>query len=271
MATVTNPALSAFVQQIGNELRLAQVLIRRSLEGFELRHEADRETAASLLREITPKELRALAQFTIAGAFRPLKSAPNLQTGWRLPVRDELEFERVLNEFYPGAVADWFAAQSADPPVTGYREFTARQTGMYRVTTMLTDAQAAGVVRACCHASFCLKRRLWTVDGYVTDDGREKSLIPCLEPCALLLEFARKSTRVEQEVKMKMELSPGEIATLSAALRTALEHPDPVVLEADFDSPNNPRRLRLLFEKLEAVSQPPIMAGENQGRSVSQS
>jgi 4Fe-4S binding protein/cobalt chelatase family protein len=263
MATVTNPALDAFVQQIGNELRLAQVLIRRNSEGFELQHEADRDTAAPSLREIALKELRALAQFTAAGAFRPLKSAPNLQFGWRLLVADATELEGALDVLYPGAVADWFAAQSADPPVTHYREFTARQTGMYRITTMLTDAQAAGVMRACCHPSFCLKRRRWTVDGHAPDDDKEKSLIPCLEPCALLLEFARKSTRMEQEEKVKLELSPGEIATLSAALRTALEHPEPASREADFNSPNNPRRLRLLFEKLAAVPQPAVVAEDN--------
>jgi hypothetical protein len=203
-----------------------------------------------------------LAQFTAAGAFRPLKSAPNLQSGWRLVVKDDVELGSALDQLYPGAAADWFAAQSSDPPVAHYREFTARQTGMYRITTLLTDAQAAGAARACCHPSFCLKRRIWTVNGLTPDDDAGKSLIPCLEPCALLLEFARKVMRIEQEDKVKLELSPDEIATLSAALRTALEHPDPVSREADFNSPKNPRRLRLLFDKLAAVPQPEILAEE---------
>jgi hypothetical protein len=96
---------------------------------------------------------------------------------------------------YPGAVADWFATQAAQPPVTSYREFTSRQTGMYRITTHLDDAAVAAVIHACCHKDFCLKRRLWTVEGAAPDAADAKSLIPCLEPCAILLEAARKAAR----------------------------------------------------------------------------
>jgi len=254
MATGNNPAISAFVAQIAKELQFGQVLIRRCVTGgFELRHVSDRERGVETLREIKSNEFRPLTQFTAAGVFRPLKSAPNLQCGWRVLAREEAELEIALNTLYPGAVSDWFAAQSPDPPVTHYREFTARQTGMYRITTLLTDAQAAGVTRACCDANFCLKRRLWTTDGLAPDSAVDKSLIPCLEPCALLLEFARKVTRIEQAEKVKLELSPDEIVTLRTALQTALAHPNPILREADFNAPDNPRRLRLMCEKLAAV------------------
>jgi hypothetical protein len=221
--------------------------------GFELRHFDDRERPAETLRELRPGDLRALAQFTAGGGFRPLKSAPNLQRGWVARVPGDAELELAVNQLYPGAVADWFASQSPQPPVTDYREFTGRQTGMYRLTTMLSDPQAAQVTRACCHKSFCLKRRLWTVTGAAPEAVEEKSLVPCLEPCALLLELARKAMRIEQEEQMKLELSPAEAATLAAALRIALSHPDPAAREADFDSPTNPRRLQLLLEKLAAL------------------
>ena len=256
MFALNNPALRAFATQVVRELQVAQVLIRACRTGFELRHVTDREAAIQSLREINAGELRALAQFAADGAFRPLKAAPNLRAGWRLPVKDDAELGRALDELYPGAVADWFAAQSPEPPVTHFRAFTARQSGMYRVTALLTDAQASAVARACCHSGFCLKRRLWTVDGLAPDNGAEKSLIPCLEPCALLLEFARKATRMEQQGKVKLELSSDEIASLNAALRFALDHPDPAAREADFDAPDNPRRLRLMFDKLSAVARP---------------
>jgi hypothetical protein len=69
---------------------------------------------------------------------------------------------------------------------------------------------------------------------------------------------------MEQEAKVKLELSPDEIATLSAALRTALEHPDPAAREADFSSPANPRRLRLLLDKLPAAAQSKAASGEEE-------
>lgn len=250
MSAFRNPAVQAFVAQLPNELLLAQVLIRRAAPGYELRHADDRDRPAKTLRELPLPDLRSLAQFTAGGAFRPLKSAPNLPAGWRLPVNDDVELERALNELYPGAVADWFAARMPGTPVTHYRDFTSRQTGMYRLAAMVSDPQAAQVIRACCHPAFCLKRRLWTVNGLPPDSVEEKSLIPCLEPCALLLELARKAMRIEQEEKVGLELSPGEAKSLAAALDTALARPDPGGREADFNEPGNPRRLRLLREKV---------------------
>jgi hypothetical protein len=137
--------------------------------------------------------------------------------------------------------------------VTHYREFTERQTGMYRVTTMLNDGQAAQMTRACCHRRFCLKRRLWTVGGLPTDNSGEKSLIPCLEPCAILLEFARKAWRIEQENEAPLATAASvELESLQSALEVALNAPSSVEREADFNSPTNPRRLQLAIEKLKS-------------------
>lgn len=209
---MTNPALEKFVAQIGSELLLAQLLIIRRERGYELRHVADRATASDNLRPTQLHELRSLAQFTAAGAFRPLKSAPSLQSGWRAIVAGEAELESALNQLYPGAIADWFAAQSPQPPVTHYREFTGRQTGMYRITTKLDDTHAAQVIRACCDKELCLKRRLWTVAGLEPDPAAGKSLIPCLEPCAVLLESARKAVRSEQAGGQKAEVGSQQSA-----------------------------------------------------------
>ena len=249
-----HPALQAFVAQVGRELVFAQALIRRVEPGYELRHVADRDRAAETLRELRPNELRELARFTAGGAFRPLKAAPNLPAGWWLRAKDDAALETALSELYPGSIADWFAVQSSNPPVTNYREFSNRQTGMYRVTTMLDDAQAARVALACCHKHCCLKRRIWTANGLTAESVEEKSLIPCLEPCAILLEFARNAVRVEQEKKLRLELSPNEAVTLAVALRTALAHPDPTLREADFNAPGNPRRIRLLLEKIQPLA-----------------
>ncbi len=254
MATVHNPALQAFVAQIKDELLVAQVLIERTVSGYELHHIEDGDRGAFSLRGLRLSDLRALAQCTKSGAFRPLKSAPSLQNGWRLKVRDDAELEVALNQLYPGAIADWYAAQSPAAPVTDYRAFTNRQTGMYRIAKLLTDEQVCTVARACCHRNYCLKRRLWTVKGLGPESAGEKSLIPCLEPCAVLLEFARNTMRIEQEEKQPVELQSSDIATLNAALEAASNRVDEVGREADFGVPGNPRRARLLLEKLRPVS-----------------
>lgn len=227
------PDVAALAAAIQTELLFGQVLIRRTAAGFELRHAADRQSDPAGLRLLGGHEIRPLAQSTSTGAFRPLKSAPNLPAGWRILAAGDCALGDALDRLYPGAVADWFAARAAHPPVTSYRQFTARQTGIYRITTRLDNATAGAMIRACCPADFCLKRRLWTVEGLACDELSEKSLIPCLEPCAILLEFARKIACLEQEPEPPPS---GEPSAGPAA-------------EGDFSVPHNPRRARFVLEK----------------------
>jgi hypothetical protein len=196
---IDNPALKAFVAQLGDETLLAQVLIRRTTPGYELRHNADRDATAESLRVVRPDEARSLAQFTASGEFRPLKAAPTLLTGWRIQASSDGQLELALSGLYSGALADWHAAQTPNPPVTNYRSCVERQSGMYRITAKLSDAQATAVITRGCDAVNCLKRRLWTVAGLEPDAAGRKSIIPCLEPCAVLLELARKAARAGEE------------------------------------------------------------------------
>jgi hypothetical protein len=246
----TNPALSAFLEALVEGLVFGLVEVCRKGNDFELRHHRDACEPDTALRAVQCNELPVLAQCTESGQFRPLKSAPNLRQGWRLVVASPRELERALETLHPGGLADWFAARSSKPPVTNYREFMGRQTGMYRITQRLTDAQAGGVIRATCAARFCVKRRLWSVDGLDPDPAGAKSLVPCLEPCALLLEVARRAMRTEQESKIDVPLASSEIASVVAGLEAAICQTASWQREADFADPANPRRLQLIVEKL---------------------
>ena len=198
MSPITNPALNALLAESldGEGFVLAHVVIRRNAgAGYDLRHVVDATTPVTQLRAVKVSELRNLAQFTIAGEFRPLKSAPTLVPGWRALAADPASLESALNQLYPGALADWFTARQAVPPVTHYREFAGRQTGMYQVTATLDDRRVGEVIAATCVPTACLKRRLWTVAGMAIDPSATKSCIPCLEPCALFLDAARRAAR----------------------------------------------------------------------------
>jgi hypothetical protein len=235
-----NPDVRAFLAALDTETVFGQVLVRRLEQGFELRHQSERAAAPETLATLIGSELRAWAQTAAGGAFRPLKSAPNLRAGWRAVAADGAALDLLLHYLYPGAVADWFAAQTPQPPLTSYRQFTAHQSGMYRITTMLTDDIAGAAIRACCHVDFCLKRRLWSVAGLEPDAAGQKSIIPCLEPCALMLEFARKAARLEQNTS-----PPAEEPMADAA-------------ESNFDAPNNPRRRRFSLEKQALAIKPAV-------------
>jgi hypothetical protein len=256
VSSIPNPALDAFIARVAPELLFGEVLVRKISDEFELTNIWDRGGAS--LRIVSLAELRDIAQFTAAKQFRPLKSAPTLQRGWRFIARNSSELDAALQHLYPGAVADWFAALQPHPPVTHYRDFTARQTGMYRVTT-LSDGDVVLVARACCRKEFCLKHRLWTVEGLAAETAGEKSLIPCLEPCALLLEFARTAARIEQQEKRGVSLARSEMETCATALEQMVSHPRADLREADFGAADNPRRAQLLLEKFK-----PMLATESE-------
>jgi hypothetical protein len=252
MATNTNPALTFFLASLKEEGEWAQIVIRRISAGYQLRHVADRLVASERLRLVSIPELRKLSLFSAQGQFRPIKAAPDLQSGWVMVCRDASELWRALQELYPGSIPDWYAVQSGTAQATNYREFTNRQSGMYRITQHHSDEQAALVIAACCAPRLCLKRRFWTVNGLAADQAESKSQIPCLEPCAVLLEFARKCARIEQEEKTALALSASEINSILAAINSAIDHPQPGMRMADVNSPTNPRRLQLLLEKCQS-------------------
>jgi hypothetical protein len=97
-----------------------------------------------------------------------------------------------------------------------------------------------------------LKQRLWTVEGLPPDAATEKSLLPCLEPCAVLLEFARAAVRLEQSEE-RGDGSAKETASFSVSeLEQVAESRPAEIREADFSTPQNPRRAQLALEKIKS-------------------
>jgi hypothetical protein len=250
MLLVENPAIAALVPTFDKELVIAQLLVRKTKSGFDLVHIDDGEVASGKLLRLTREELRRWVQRSDSDVYRPLKSSPSLAPGWTYHCADSDSLYDALQVIYPGFVPDWYATSLGQPPITHFREFTNRQSGMYRITQMLSDPQAADVICAVCDARFCLKRRLWSVAGLESDSPLNKSLIPCLEPCAILLEYARKSMRIEQEQKEAVFLAPSEVASIKAALGEVIDAKSTSSSEADASDPSNRRRLQLLLIKL---------------------
>ena len=251
VSAIANPAFEAFLEALGPEMVWGELLVRKTQDGFELCHAEDREVTQ--LQRVERSGLRQVVQFTAAKQFRPLKSAPTLQRGWNFVAADSLDLEMALQTVYPGSVADWFASRQPASPVTHYRPYTSRQSGMYRITAMLTDPQAARAIRAGCNRKFCLKQRLWTVEGLEPDRFDAKSAIPCLEPCAVLMEFARTAARLEQRSTAPVTLAADEVKAVGTLLEGQIQVGS-AIREADFSAPENPRRLQLILEKLTSAS-----------------
>lgn len=172
--------------------RLGQIVVRRVPEGWELRHREDGERDDLTVHQ-SPEAARHLANLDDAGRFRPLKTAPNLAHGWRLLVADEAALRRALDYFYPAMLGCAESFRRGELPAIPLRAKLGRQTGMYRVTQLITDEQARALIDRFCAG--CLKQRLWEIAApNPTPVRRTPGEWPllCHEACNLLVAEARK-------------------------------------------------------------------------------
>lgn len=192
--------------------------------GYELRHRVDADRpAAELTVHTDPEDASALALYDDAGAYRPLKTAPNLRHGWRLVVSDDKALRLALDQFYPARLGAWQAFQQGRLATTPLRETLGRQTGMYRVTAKLTDEQADALVgRLCRSDGGCLRTILWRRDAagtvassklppekfdpsydQTTGKAGGEGFVPllCQEACNLLVAEARAVVKGERPLE----------------------------------------------------------------------
>ena len=202
----TTQEFSAWLNAGGH--RVGQVEIQRTGEGWELRHADD---AGRDVETFTRwQDARAIANADDTGAFRPLKTAPNLRHGWRLVLRDAGEVRRALDFFYPAMLGVWLAQRSGQLVPVDLRATLARQTGMYRITQKLTDDQAQRLIGAQCRsAGGCLKIILWRISAGVpvatlpAEKFNAEDVAPgclpllCHEACNILVAGARKIVKSE--------------------------------------------------------------------------
>ena len=203
----TNKKLAAWLEN--GESRIGQVVVSRRGIGWELRHEADAQLTA-LTEHRGANAARALANLDDQGAYRPLKTAPNLRRGWVLLAEDLTQLRKAIEAFYPAMVGVWLAKCAGKLEAVPLRETLSRQTGMYRVTQKISDEQAQGLIgRTCDPQRGCLKTILWQIapEVPITSLPPEKFRAPeenhlplwCQEACNLLVAGARKVVKGEAE------------------------------------------------------------------------
>jgi sirohydrochlorin cobaltochelatase len=201
----TTGALAAWLGQGGH--RVGQVEVSRDGSGWELRHAADAERD-DLESFGDAEAARMLASMDEEGAYRPLKTAPNLRRGWRLVLAGPGEVRRALDFLYPAMLGVWLAEADGELAPVDLRETLGRQTGMYRVTQKLTDEQAQQLIARTCCPSACMKTILWRVDAgqpvsslpsekFMPDRDHGTLPLLCHEACNLLVAAARKVVKGE--------------------------------------------------------------------------
>ena len=251
-SSASNPAIQAFVDGLGEHSQIGEVHITAHEGRFELRHVKDREETASKLSPCSIQDLREVVATDTNSSFRPLKSSPDLRRGWTAAASTEETLWEILNVIYPGAIGDWFAQKQASTKPTSYQEFVGRQSGMYRGASKLSSIETQNLVAGCCSQQHCLKKRMWTTEGEPQRDDSTITPLLCREPCQLLLELARRTSKMLQEPQVSLELPQSEATALISILKQAGDSSKPVDRIADFSSALNPRRLDLLARRIES-------------------
>jgi len=222
---------------------------------YRLRHvdDAGGDAASGDLDVLADRrELTDMITEDDCGQYRPLKTAPNLPTGWILMDREWSEVLDAVGEIYPATIENWHRERHGRLDVDHYRETAERQTGIYDIVDELPREALEWVAQACCVDSQCLKRREWdeTPDEEL-DVPRGDGKFPCREPCSLLIAAARKWTRLEREASRtyEFELTPSEKAQLEEIVDAVAEGRAEEIREADVEEGANRYRVRYLRAK----------------------
>jgi DR2241 stabilising domain/4Fe-4S iron-sulfur cluster binding domain len=254
VAAASREAFAAWVNESTEGARtFGQVLIRSATPGYSLRHKDD-AGATDLKVHKDPRAAREIAKLTEDGEHRPLKSSPNLRSGWEIQVLSERELAVAMSYLYPAGVVHWHLWRVGKLEVTNFRENAARQSGIYKRIQRLSDKGLQDAARACCEDAVCLKKTLWNVDEKTPlEMERGEGEIPCPEPCSIFISFARRVRLFEQEERNldAAGFSPSEREDLAALVEAAATGKVRFAREAEFEQPLNKRRMR--YRKLTLV------------------
>lgn len=202
---------------------LGQVRVRALNDGYELRHVED-EFAEGLTEYVQPEAAREIARVNAEGAFRPIKTAPDLRRGWRLCLPDAEAVRLALEFFYPAALGMALAWEERRLQPGSLRSLLGRQTGMYRFANGITDTQAGEIIGRCCETSAkCLRRIIFPLDetqplpgesamrklGDAAGQVAGVRAIPllCMEACNHIVSAARKVARENHEAAERAKVA----------------------------------------------------------------
>jgi hypothetical protein len=246
-------ALEEGLSRTWGELHVAVRLGPGGVRQYEVRHAADEGADAAALETVDPAALEDLIRADADGRYRPLKTAPTLQSGWIAPELGPAACCDVVEAVYPATIANWHRERTGQLDVTHWRETAARQTGMFDVVSDLPDAAVPRVAEACCVDSQCLKRRQWDLDEDTElSVPRGEGEFPCREPCSLVIAAARKWATLEREPAetVTLEVTPAERDQLRDIVDAVADDRVDEIREADVNDGANRYRARYLREKL---------------------
>ncbi len=180
---------------IGKKLGFGELHLRRTEDALFTAHHREDANEPNLHSLDSARELREWAKYDDEGAFRPLKTAPNLRKGWITRTPEAQEFLSRLDAIYPGLFATWVAYTQERLRIVPLRETLKRQSGMYRISAKISTERVEQIRKEFC-ARNCLRTILWPSeegsahDPFVPEKIDEIPLL-CSEACTLAINHAR--------------------------------------------------------------------------------
>jgi hypothetical protein len=215
MATLTEH-LAAWLESGGTYLGQIVIMAKKKGTGvtsYWLAHRDDevalRGGGEKLQIETSAAAALELAKADAHGAYRPIKGAPTLKSGWALHLASLSEVREALDFIYPAALGNWVHFSAGRVKAVPLRETLNRQTGMYRITQLLTDEDGDALICENCGLDKCRRQIVWPISegrplrGLAIEkkspptDKHEMPLL-CLEACNFLVAKGRPFIKAKQ-------------------------------------------------------------------------
>lgn len=124
----------------------------------------------------------ALRRWVQGKPHRPLATRSDLPKGWWIGAGSAQRLHAIVETIYPGAVADWAAAQDDTFQPGSLKQCAGRQVGDYRSIATMVERDVTRMTEAVC--SRCIRVPSWA-NGDVLP-----GTVPCYEPCSWWLARA---------------------------------------------------------------------------------
>ena len=246
-------ALEAGIDREWGQLEITTTVSDDGTRRYEVRHADDSDADATTLTPHTdPFDARDIGTLDANGRYRPLRTAPSLNSGWIFPDLTASEVYEAVEAFYPATVVNWDRERRGELDIDHWRDEQDRQSGIYNLITVLPDEAVDWAATACCDDSQCLKRREWqlSADEPLDADGGDGTF-PCREPCSMVVAAGREWAKLEREDSRtyEFELTPSEKEQLEAMIDAIADDAVDEIREADVSEGANRYRVRYLREK----------------------
>ena len=245
--------LEAGINREWGELMITTTIAPDGGRRYEIRHVDDSGVDDDALTPHTdPFDARDIGTLDPDGQYRPLRTAPSLDSGWIFPELTADAVYEAVEAFYPATIVNWHREQRGELDIDHWRDEQDRQSGIYNLITVLPDEAVDWAAAACCDDSQCLKRREWQLseDEPLAAEGGD-GVFPCRAPCSTVVAAGREWAKLEREDTQtyEFELTPSEKEQIEAIIDAVADGTVNEIREADLSEGANRYRARYLREK----------------------